>query len=92
MLKKIKKTRPKQEYYEREPFCDICGKSCKFNVSTMENETNGYNYGDSYGHTKEKFDICDECYQTKVVPLMEKELNLKPRIEIYSDGEYEDEE
>lgn len=38
-----------------------------------------YNYGDSYGDHGEVYDICKECYESKIKPLLEKELGLKPR-------------
>lgn len=41
--------------------------------------TNSYNYGDSYGDHGEVYDVCKECYNKKIKPLLEKELGIKPR-------------
>lgn len=38
-----------------------------------------YNYGDSWGSSAEIFDICANCYEGKVKPLLEKELKIVPR-------------
>lgn len=40
-------------------------------------------FGDSGNVSGECFDICKECYEQKVKPLLKKELGLNPRIVEY---------
>lgn len=40
---------------------------------------NDYSYGDSGGQKGECYDICKECYETKLKPLLKKELKIEPR-------------
>lgn len=41
--------------------------------------TEWYDYGDSRGKSGETFDICKDCYEKKIKPLLKKELGIEPR-------------
>lgn len=49
------------------------------NIPQIGMITETYNYGDIMGTHGECFDVCKECYEAKVKPLLKKELNIEPR-------------
>ena len=48
-------------------------------IGMVTEEFSGYEITDS-GCTAEIYDICKECYESKIKPLLKKELGLEPRI------------
>lgn len=57
--------------------------SGKIGTPILGRVTDCYNFGDCGGTTGEAYDICKDCYENKIKPLLEKELGLKPRVVKY---------
>lgn len=91
MKKIVKEIIPPQEAKEQfydEYFCDLCGKQIENPVANCDNKQGVIYYNAYYvyhsfedGGYKDDycFDLCNDCIKNKVFPIVEKELNIKPR-------------
>lgn len=69
---------------------DYNGRDIKYDELNCEKDkpiigmlTEEYCYGDCGGSTGEAYDICKDCYESKIKPLLKEQLGLEPRIVEY---------
>jgi hypothetical protein len=64
--------------------CDLCGEKIVHSSDNMDEctvkRTEGYKYSDCGGGTDTVFDICGECFESKLIPWMA-EQKASPRVE-----------
>jgi hypothetical protein len=72
MIRKETRTQPAKEYEETvERKCDLCGRASPFPWDVRVEIEEGYSFPEG-GHTVTTlYDICPECFRTKLVPWLE---------------------